>query len=87
MQGLSRGGDLAANSRRRHPPRSSSDLVLSDDTIVSHVPPRSTLGVPCTVVELTSVLYEANKELGIPQVNCKPAVNSFQGEKLTSPSR
>ena len=67
MQGLSRGGDLAANRRRRHPPRSSSDLVLSDDTIVSHVRSGSYPRLPCTVVELTSVLYEANKELGTPK--------------------
>ena len=68
MQGLSRGGDLVANRCRRRAAEKWNECVTQHDTIVSHVHSGSYPRLPCTVVELTSVLYEANKELGTLQV-------------------
>ena len=50
------------------PLRRWNECVPQHDTIVSRVRSGSYPRLPCTVVELTSVLYEANKELGTLQV-------------------
>ena len=50
------------------PLRRWNECAPQHDTIVSHVRSGSYPRLPCTVVELTSVLYEANKELGTLQV-------------------
>ena len=50
------------------PLRKWNECVPQHDTIVAHVRSGSYPRLPCTVVELTNVLYEANKELGTLQV-------------------